>query len=73
MSRLAAEAIADRAHAARREAIGRHFALIRELIAQKYLVESALIAAAPEQRPPLMRVCIQVAARLQLLQGVRHA
>lgn len=71
--RLAAEEIADRAYEARMQAIGRHFAQIRELTAQKYLVESVLITAAPEQRPALMRAYIKVAAKLRYLQGARHA
>lgn len=73
MSRLAEEAIAARAYEARMEAIGRHFSLRRELTGQKYLLESALITAAPEQRPALLRCLIQVAAYLAYLKGAADA
>lgn len=69
MSRLAEEAIAARAYEARMEAIGRHFSLRRELTGQKYLLESALITAAPEQRPALLRMLINVVARLIVLEA----
>lgn len=69
MSRLAEEAIAARAHEARMQAIGRHFAQLSELTAQKYLVESALITAAPEQRPSLLRALVNVSAYLVVLRG----
>lgn len=69
MSRLAEETIAARAYEARMEAIGRHFSLRRELTGQKYLLESALITAAPEQRPALLRMLINVVARLIVLEA----
>lgn len=73
VSRLAEEEIREHAYQARMEAIGRHLSQLNELTAQKYLLESALIWAAPEQKPALLRCLIQVAAYLTYLKGAGHA
>jgi len=68
--RIAAEAIADRAYEARKLAIARHFALIRELIGQRHEVRCAkLTAETPGARAALDRREAELDARIILLQG----
>lgn len=71
MSRAEQE-IAARAYEARKLAIGRHHALVAELIGKKYAIESALNAAGLARSAFLSRAYVQVAAQLAFLQGT-HA
>lgn len=66
---LAEDEIRERAYQSRMVGIERTRQLRDELTAQKYLTERALIAAAPEQKPALLRILIDITARQILLRG----